>query len=272
MDGQLSVALVQPDLVWLKPEENLAHLSHLLSDLPPTVDLVVLPEMFTSGFTDNPEPLYGDQRAVKWMQDQAQQHQVAIAGSLACEAPEQYFADKPTGHEHSSPRYVNRLFFVTPDGFVSHYDKCHLFQMGGEHFRYQAGEERCVVNYRGWRLLLTICYDLRFPVFCRNQQDYDAMLCVANWPSVRRQPWRILLQARAIENQIYVVGVNRVGIDGKQLAYSGDSMAIDMQGNILVDGEDGKEAVFIAALSLSKLQQARESFPVWQDADDFTLK
>ncbi|MFT6221909.1 MAG: putative amidohydrolase [Candidatus Endobugula sp.] len=260
MQENLSVALIQPDLHWLKPTANRDHLATLLLDIPPQTDIVVLPEMFTSGFTEKPELIEGGQKTITWMKAQATLHNTALVGSIACQI------------EQSNELYfVNRLLFVTPSGEVFHYDKCHLFQMGGEHERYRSGDKRQILEYKGWKLLLTICYDLRFPVFCRNKADYDAMICVANWPVVRRHPWRTLLQARAIENQVYVLGVNRVGEDGKDLLYNGDSMAVDFQGDILVDGKDGSESVLTTTLSMQLLQRARQQFPVWQDADDFYL-
>jgi omega-amidase len=257
----LSVVLIQPDLHWLKPTANRDHLAALLESIPAHTDIVVLPEMFTSGFTEKPELIAGDQKTITWMKAQASVHQTALVGSIACEI-----------EQNGETYFVNRLLFVTPSGEVFHYDKCHLFQMGGEHERYQPGDKRQIVDYKGWKLLLTVCYDLRFPVFCRNKGDYDAMICVANWPAVRRHPWRTLLQARAIENQVYVLGVNRVGKDGKGLVYNGDSMAVDFQGEILVDGEDGCESVLAATLSMPLLQCARQQFPVWQDADNFHLE
>ena len=253
----LVVAAVQPNLEWLAPEKNLAYLDEMILALPHKVDLIVLPEMFASGFTQKPESIASGNRALEWMHQQAERHDAAIVGSVACEVE--------PGH------YVNRLLFVTPQGEAKHYDKTHLFRMADEHKRYFAGKDRKVIHYRGWRLLLSVCYDLRFPVFCRNRQDYDLMLCVANWPEVRRHAWRTLLTARAIENQAYVVGVNRVGTDGNGLQYRGDSMIVNYQGEPLVDGDDGNEQVLFSSLSMSALQEARESFPVWQDADSFTL-
>jgi len=262
--NNLRVACVQPDLFWLEPHANLLHLSTMLQDLPSTTDIVVLPEMFTSGFIEKPEPLfcssYNNHSAIRWMCEQASLFDIAIVGSVACELPSE-----------SSTSYVNRLLFVTPDGLKATYDKCHLFSMGGEHKRYQAGAERSIVSYKGWRFLLTICYDIRFPVFCRNQNDYDLILCVANWPKPRRHAWRTLLQARAIENQAYVVGVNRVGVDGKGLVYSGDSMIVDYYGNPQVDGHNEKESILSAELSMRDQCDFRDSFPVWRDADSFKL-
>jgi omega-amidase len=257
----LQITLVQPELLWMNPTANLDRLSQLLAAQIVTTDLIVLPEMFTSGFTQHPEPLAGDQQTIQWMQAQAKKYHAAITGSIACE----------TATSTINQRHVNRMLFVTPDGEVAFYDKRHLFTMGGEHERYQAGEMRQVINYCGWRILLTVCYDLRFPVFCRNRNDYDVMLCVANWPAVRRHPWRTLLQARAIENQAYVIGVNRVGIDGNGLAYSGDSMAVNFLGEIIADGSGGAEQLLNAHIDLESLQSIRKSFPVLADADAFKL-
>ena len=278
----LTVALIQPDLQWLKPTENLRHLADMMMQITDDTDLVVLPEMFTSGFTQKPESVASGQQAITWMKEQAKLHNVALTGSVACHVDRNDEGSMDNGVVDESvkgdaaPYFVNRLLFITPAGDVTHYDKSHLFQMGGEHKRYKAGDKRCVVTYKSWRLLLTVCYDLRFPVFCRNQQEdcrqeYDAMLCVANWPAVRRHPWRTLLQARAIENQAYVVGVNRVGVDGNGLLYNGDSIAVNFQGDILVDGKEGNESVLMTTLSMPLLQDARQKFPVWQDADRFTL-
>lgn len=217
--------------------------------------------MFTSGFTQHPEAALGDESTLQWMQAEASKYNAAVTGSIA------YDIEPIDG----GPQFVNRMLFVTPNGEVTFYDKCHLFKMGGEHERYQAGDTRTVVAYRGWRILLTICYDLRFPVFCRNRNDYDAMLCVANWPNVRRHPWRTLLQARAIENQAYVIGVNRVGIDGNGLEYTGDSIAADFAGEIIADGAEGGEQLLQATLNKASLETARNAFPVGDDADLFTL-
>lgn len=272
MNKTLRVSLVQTDLVWLDPDANLQHLKHKLSSLSGQTDLIVLPEMFTSGFTEKPEPLlsnqpFGFQSTAEWMLDQARALGAAVTGSIACQVE----VDNNDA-DSSQPAYVNRLIFATPEGHVYHYDKCHLFQMGGEHERYRAGNERKVVEYHGWKILLTICYDLRFPVFCRNQNDYELMLCVANWPQSRRLPWRTLLQARAIENQAYVVGVNRVGSDGNGLDYSGDCMAIDYFGKVIADGKEGQVEIFQVELDKNKLNHARDVFPAWQDADAFELR
>ncbi|MGS2718239.1 amidohydrolase [Eionea flava] len=257
----LCVAVIQPDVMWLAPEKNLIHLANLMKLVPQNTHLIVLPEMFTSGFTQKPESVDScgnDGNALQWMKRLAKHHDAAITGSVA--------------YPIKNGNFVNRLLFVTPEGQVSYYDKRHLFAVAGEHKRYTAGTERRIIDYKGWRLLLSICYDLRFPVFCRNQQDYDAMICVANWPASRRHAWRTLLQARAIENQAYVIGSNRVGKDGNGLVYNGDSMLVDYQGHLLADGGDGHECILSSQWSMDHLELARQNFPVAQDADAFDLQ
>ncbi len=260
MSESLRVSLVQTDLVWHQPETNRSRLADKLTTLAGHTDLIVLPEMFTSGFTTEPDEL-SDQLehspTLEWMIEQAKHTDAAVTGSTVFKTP--------AGN-------TNRMWFVTPDADVHFYDKVHLFRMAGEDKRYNPGNSRVIVQYRDWKILLTVCYDLRFPVFCRNRNDYDLMLCVASWPSVRRLPWRSLLQARAIENLAYVAGVNRVGEDGKGWHYSGDSLMIDYQGQLLDDQPQNIE--FIATYSLHKadLEQFRAEFPAWMDADDFDLR
>jgi predicted amidohydrolase len=261
----LRVTLVQTSLEWHEPEVNRTRLHEKLSAVNGATDLIVLPEMFTSGFTAHPENLEEGSATLDWLLEESKTLGAAITGSIACQ----------TGSsDEGKPVYSNRLLMVTPEGDVTQYDKVHLFRMADEHKRYQAGNQRCVVEYKGWRLLLTVCYDLRFPVFCRNvyqdgKYDYDAMICVANWPEPRRQHWRALLQARAIENQAFAVGVNRVGVDGKGLSYTGDSLAIDSRGNLLVD-QPG-EWLTTVELDHQSMLDYRQQFPVWQDADEFSL-
>ncbi|MFU8765991.1 MAG: amidohydrolase [Haliea sp.] len=219
-------------------------------------DLIVLPEMFTTGFSMNAlgnaeEPGGATEQ---WLLSQARQRDCAITGSIAVREGDAVY---------------NRMLFATPEG-VSHYDKRHLFRMAGEHQRYAAGRERVVVSWRGWRIHLQVCYDLRFPVFGRNRQDYDLMLFVANWPSARRLHWRALLQARAIENLACVVGVNRIGEDARGLDYAGDSMAVNAEGRLLADLEN-KNGTVSVVLSGAELVAYRERFPCHLDADDFQL-
>lgn len=258
----LRVTPVQTDLHWHDPAANRAKLQAMLAPLQGQTDLIVLPEMFTSGFTGEPESFdNGNTQTIDWLLAQAKALQAAITGSVA------FAVD---GNDKTKPPFVNRLLFATPEGDLHYYDKVHLFRMGDEHKRYQSGEQRVVIPYKGWRLLLTVCYDLRFPAFCRTRQDYDVMVCVANWPSARRHHWRTLLQARAIENQVYVVGVNRIGTDGRGWHYSGDSLVVDFLGENVIDQPD--EWVATAAFDYNALEAYRQRFPVWKDADTLSLE
>lgn len=254
----LRFTLVQTDLVWQNPTQNRANLSQLLEPLSQQTDVIILPEMFTTGFTmqaeTHAEVFAGETLA--WLQAQAARLQAALVGSVAM------LAD---GH------YVNRLLWVAPNGEVQFYDKRHLFRMGDEVNHYAAGQERKIFHYRGWRILPQVCYDLRFPVFMRNRHDYDLAVIVANWPAARRKPWRTLLQARAIENQSYVIGVNRIGVDGMNLPYSGDSLAVDFKGELLVDEPVNEPFVKTISLDLTALQTFKQQFPAWMDADEFQL-
>lgn len=256
-NASLRVAVLQTELVWQDAIANREHFSQKFSQLR-DVDLVVLPETFNSGFSMRSnqiaETMQGD--TVLWLVQQAEFYQFAICGSLAIRTD--------TG-------ISNRLVFVQPDGRIDYYDKRHLFRMGAEHQHYVAGTRRQIVSYKGFRLNLQICYDLRFPVFARNQGDYDVLIYVANWPAARRHVWRTLLAARAIENQAYVLGCNRVGLDGNALSYSGDSIVLNYLGEPLAEAAEGQEAVLLARLELSALQQGRHKFPVALDADAFCL-
>jgi omega-amidase len=257
MMTELKVAMIQSELVWQDAKANCHYFAQCFEQLR-DIDLVVLPEMFNSGFSMQSmqiaEPMTGP--TVQWMQQQAQFYQFAITGSLAI---------------MTERGVVNRLLFVHPDGHIDHYDKKHLFRMAGEHQHYAAGVSRNVVLYKGFRLNLQICYDLRFPVFARNQGDYDALIYVANWPEPRRRVWSTLLAARAMENQAFVLGCNRVGLDGNQFSYSGDSVVLDCQGEPLAALPSGQVGVLTAVLRLGDLQQYRRQFPVALDADAFVL-
>ncbi|MCB1699910.1 MAG: amidohydrolase [Halioglobus sp.] len=252
----LSVTLIQCELAWEKPGDNRRQIGQIIDGLAEATDIIVLPEMFTTGFSmnalGNAESPGGDTE--QWLAELAVRHDCALTGSIAVEA------------DHG---VYNRMLFVTPENKV-YYDKRHLFRMAGEHKRYLQGEQRVIANWRGWRILLQVCYDLRFPVFSRNREDYDLALYVANWPSARRQHWRQLLIARAIENLACVVGVNRVGSDARGLDYSGDSLAIAADGALLKDmgNENGAARV---VLSGAALQKYREGFPCQLDADGFQL-
>lgn len=252
----LNTTLIQHELVWEKPEDNRAQFQEIIDGLQTPTDLIVLPEMFTTGFSmralDNAEQPGGETE--QWLQQVAQSHDCAVTGSIAVE---------------SAGKVFNRMLFATPQG-VQYYDKRHLFRMAGEHKRYAPGQERVLVHWRGWRINLQVCYDLRFPVFSRNRNDYDMLIYVANWPAARAQHWRALLIARAIENQAAVVGVNRIGSDANGLDYSGDSLAISPQGELLADLEDRAQAVQVN-FDAADLQAYRERFPCHMDADSFSL-
>ncbi len=258
----LNVAMVQTALAWEAPEQNRQALSELLSALPPSTDLVVLPEMFTTGFSMNSQAIAEDQAAdtLPWLQSLAAQYDVAITGSIAV---------------RDQGRCYNRLLFVTADGLSDYYDKRHLFTLSGEQNHYSAGSRRPVLSWRGWRIAPMICYDLRFPVWMRNrpsphEDSYDLLLVVANWPAKRRIHWRQLLIARAIENQACCVGVNRVGSDGNGLDYAGDSLALAADGVMLLDCED-QQGVFHATLQAEPLLRYREKFQALGDGDSFEL-
>ncbi|GGX78450.1 nitrilase family protein [Litchfieldella qijiaojingensis] len=264
--SELRTTLVQCDLRWEDPEANCRMLEDLLGDLGGNdTDLIVLPEMFATGFTmnsrDMAEPM-ATSRTVAWLCEQARKRGCVVTGSVAVEDDGEYF---------------NRLIWATPDGHPVHYDKRHLFRMAGEHERYDMGRQRVVVELKGFRILLTVCYDLRFPVWLRQQSvddnafEYDALLCVANWPAPRRQPWRTLLQARAIENLCYVIGVNRVGEDAKGLAYAGDSMLVDFKGEPIIDEPRDKPFLLTGSLDRQALADFRDKFPAWMDADRFEV-
>lgn len=255
----LRVTIVQSMLHWEDAEANRAMFEAKLAALKGITDLVVLPEMFTTGFSmrsnELAEAMSGP--TVHWMREQAEATGAAIYGSAIITDGKDYF---------------NRGLFVKADGDVTIYDKRHLFRFADETDHYKAGEERVVVEWKGWRILLQVCFDLRFPVFARNRGDYDAILYVANWPEVRRYPWSQLLIARAIENQVYVVGENRVGMDGKGIHYTGDSVVIDPRGAVIGQVEPSQEGTATVTLDRNALEDFREKFPVAKEADDFELK
>ncbi|MGP1124133.1 amidohydrolase [Serratia sp. CY47444] len=250
----LKITLLQQPLVWRDGLANLAAFDALLAPIAGR-DLIVLPEMFTTGFAmDASESALPEQQVIDWLRSWAVKSHALIGGSVALKTPE---------------GAVNRFLLVEPGGQVHAYDKRHLFRMAGEHLHYQAGNRREIFEWRGWRILPQICYDLRFPVWARYQQDYDLALYVANWPAPRSHHWQTLLTARAIENQVYVAGCNRVGEDPNGLSYSGDSLIISPQGEILADAEPGAATRLDAELSLETLQSYRSAFPAWRDADSF---
>jgi predicted amidohydrolase len=259
----LTVTLVQGATRWHDPAGNREYYGALLRRAAGS-DLVLLPETFTSGFSNeaihNAETMDGP--TVAWLREQARALDAAITGSVQLRV---------------DAKVYNRLLFATPDGNVRHYDKRHLFRYAGEHERYAGGSERLIVEWRGWRVFPQVCYDLRFPVWIRNgydraaaRFDYDLVLFVANWPSARRYAWQTLLRARAIENLSYCAGLNRFGTDGNNLQYSGDSAVLDFLGAPLVE-LGAQEQVVSVTLDPQALAAHRERFPAWMDADEFRL-
>ncbi|MBS3896340.1 amidohydrolase [Silanimonas sp.] len=275
-ERDLRVALVQGDTRWHDPDGNRAYYGGLIAPLAGRSDLVVLPETFTSGFSNaalaGAEGMQGP--TVAWIREQARSLDAAVCGSVQLRIDAVQAAE-----EGILPGVYNRLLFALPDGGLVHYDKRHLFRMAREHERYAAGDKRVFVDWRGWRIFLQVCYDLRFPVFIRNRFnheraggfDYDLALFVANWPAARAHAWKTLLRARAIENLACVIGVNRVGTDGNGIDYAGDSVALDPLGQPLVEG-DAEVRVLEANFSAAQLHEHRERFPAQLDADAFELK
>lgn len=253
----LDVAIIQTELVWQDAPANRALLQPLLWQAS-GADLIILPETFNSGFSMQSQQIAETMQGptVQWLQQQAHQLGAVICGSMAVA---------------TDAGIYNRLLWVQPEGKIAYYDKRHLFRMAGEDLHYQPGQRRVIVEYKGFRLLLQVCYDLRFPVFSRNQNDYDAIIYVANWPAARSRIWSTLLQARAIENQAYVLGCNRVGQDGNGHGYSGDSVILNYLGESLADLPPGEAGVLRCRLESSALQQFRQQFPAALDADIFTL-
>jgi len=253
----LAVTIIQCELAWEQPADNRRQIGALIDQLEGNSDLIVLPEMFTTGFSMNAlgnaeEPGGATEQ---WLLQVARQRDCAVTGSIAV---------------HAGDGVFNRMLFVTPTD-VQHYDKRHLFRMAGEDQRYQSGRERVIVQWRDWRINLQVCYDLRFPVFSRNRDDYDLILYVANWPQQRRNHWRQLLIARAIENLACVVGVNRIGADARGLSYSGDSLVIAPDGSIMLDAL-AENGAFQVTLDSGALNNYREGFPCHLDADRFQLE
>jgi predicted amidohydrolase len=257
----LDVVIIQDQVTWHDIAQNIDMFDetiHLeVNGLAEPADLVVLPELFTTGFTTEvatyAETMTGS--AVTWMREAAEREQVTLTGSLLIE---------------EDGNYYNRLIWMPPDGQLSYYDKRHLFRMGDEHKYYTPGKERLIVTLNGWRICPLICYDLRFPVWSRNRQDYDLLIYVANWPAKRQEIWRTLLQARAIENQCYVIGVNRIETDGNNIRYNGGSALIDFVGQVLVSRFDAS-LVRTVELDYKELADYRESFPAYLDADNFEI-
>ena len=256
---ELKLALIQPDIIWEDIDANLNALSKKLEGIADNVDAVILPELFATGFTMRSRELAEgmDGKSVSWMQTTSDRYSCVIAGSLII------------GNQDS---YFNRFIWMEPGGRITTYDKRHLFSIGGEDAHYTPGESNTITEINAFRIRPQVCYDLRFPVWSRNTGSYDLLLYVANWPAVRRDVWISLLKARAIENQAFVIGVNRVGKDGMGIDYSGDSLAYNAKGQIIASLPDREEGTLVAHLSLQELMDFRQKFPVWKDADEFEIK
>jgi predicted amidohydrolase len=264
LKSELHVAYIQYDIKWQNRTQNLATLDHYLDTLPEDTDLIVLPEMFSTGFSVSegfhPEMAI-DSPSLEWMKAKAQEHRCAIAGSIAI---------NDAGHNY------NRLYFIHHDGTCSHYDKRHLFCLSQEPQNYSPGKQQVTVDFLGWKIRLGICYDLRFPVWLRNNYrngdfDYDILLLVANWPSSRNLAWVHLLKARAIENQCYAIGVNRTGKDGHNTPHAGNSMVCNLDGSTLLES-NSEEGLFSFTLRKSDLDASRAKFNPAPDWDSFELR
>lgn len=254
----MKIALIQTHLIWENPSVNRIHLQHKINNIIDPIDLIILPEMFTTGFTMQPEnqaeTMHGE--TIPWMIHNAKTKHCAILGSIIIQENNQYY---------------NRLLFVFPSGTLQYYDKKHLFTLAGEDKKYSSGNKRLIVDYMGYKICPLICYDLRFPVWSRNTIDYDILIYVANWPQTRIDAWNTLLRARAIENMSYVIGVNRIGEDKNNNIYSGNSKVIDYLGNVLIDANH-QEDHFIIALDKSKMVDARNKMNFLKDQDSFSLE
>jgi predicted amidohydrolase len=260
----LTITIIQPDLAQEDKFRNFEKFEKIISKLKTTPDLIILPEMFNTGFVIDPQPVAeeGDGQTFRWMKSTVQKYGCAIAGSYVVK----------TGSE-----FYNRLVWMKPDGSSAFYDKRHLFRMGDEHLHFSPGGNRLIVELKGWKILPLICYDLRFPVWSKNRYlngsyEYDLLIYVANWPGKRSYAFRQLLIARAIENQAYTVGVNRIGVDGKGTLHQGDSAVIDYKGKHIIEIPPGVEDVETVKLSYEKQHEYRENFNVALDWDDFTIR
>ena len=253
----MKIALIQALLFWENPIQNRNYFEEKIISITENVDLIVLPEMFTSGFTMNPkaiaETMQGE--TVSWLQALAKAKNIAITGSLVIQ---------------ENGNFYNRLVFVFPSGAIKTFDKKHLFTLAGEDKIYTSGTEKIIIEYKGFKICPLICYDLRFPVFARNTEDYDVLIYVANWPKPRINAWDALLKARAIENMCYTIGVNRIGEDPNQHHYPGHSQAIDFLGNYLIEPQE-TEGLFIVNLDKNALLESRQKFGFLNDRDAFKM-
>lgn len=254
----MKVTLIQPDIVWENKLRNLERMGEIISAIPAGTDIVILPEMFSTGFSMNPSELAESPHSVTfdWMYDIAAKFNFGICGSYIV-------------RENSN--FYNRWILVSPDGKAWKYDKRHLFVISGEEALFTRGEERVVFEFRGMRICPNVCYDLRFPVWSRNRNDYDLLINSSNWPESRRDVWITLLKARAIENQCFVAGVNRIGKDGNGIKYCGDSAILGPKGEIIAEGIHDEQCLISGDISTDELSDFRKKFPVLDDADNFNF-
>ncbi len=266
----LTISLVQTQLFWENKADNLNNLAKKIEGLRQKTEIVILPEMFSTGFSMNPALLAEtmDGSTIQWMKKIAGEKKVILTGSIIAK------------EENPSTQYYNRLVWMLPTGEYGCYDKRHLFAYAGEDEKYTPGKKRLIASVKGWKINLLVCYDLRFPVWSRQSSsanvadqkpEYDVLIYVANWPERRIHAWKTLLQARAIENQCYVIGVNRTGTDGNDIVYSGDSMIVGPLGDILHQ-LSADEEIFTYTLEKEKLEQVRAKFPFWKDSDHFLIE
>lgn len=259
-ENSLHVAIIQADLVWENPNQNRENFTKKIEEITQDVDLIVLPEMFTSGFTMTPEDIAETEEGetIIWMKKMAYQKQTAIVGSIAIKENENYY---------------NRLFFVHPNGLVDTYDKKHTFTLAGEDKVYKRGDSKVIVYYKGFKIQPLICYDLRFPVWSRiAEENYDVLIYVANWPKMRVLAWDVLLQARAIENMSYCIGVNRVGFDANHYEYSGHSAVYNALGQKLSTIQPNNEGVEVVVLNKKHIKDMRDKLRFLDDKDVFSLE
>lgn len=257
--NKLKIALIQADLVWENPTENRNRFQEKIMAISDTIDLIILPEMFTTGFSMTPENIAEtmEGNTVNWMLKLAKEKNCAITGSIIIT---------------ENNNYYNRLLFVHPSGKIESYDKKHTFTLAGEHEVYTAGKTKNIIDYKGWKICPLICYDLRFPVWARNTENYDLLLYVASWPKPRIEAWDSLLKARAIENMSYTIGVNRVGVDANNYEYNGNSVAYDMLGNCIDKKNNNEEVSIIIELDKESQLKVRNRFRFLEDQDNFIFQ
>lgn len=265
MENVLNISIIQSDIVWENPTQNLSNLSQKIEKISNETDLIVLQEMFTTGYTLNAESMAetmtGD--TIKWMLEKAKEKEALIMGSLIIKVQ--------TDKKDHSIKYFNRVIVAYPSGETNYYDKRHLFSYANEDNIYTAGKDRMIVEYKGWRLLPLVCYDLRFPVWSRNTNEFDVIIYMANWPNTRISAWDTLLNARAIENLCYVVGVNRLGVDDNKLKYIGHSMVINAMGEVILQFEENQEGFKSVFLNKNYIMEVRKKFGFLNDRDSFAI-